>query len=164
MVERHAAFIFRVQTVVVQIGQVDLGSRHLYPVQTVDQLLDKGLGGAAVKGDVVDRQMEDHAAVCNGIQGRTDGDRGVEIERLGVAVDDGDDFLARSRRLFLDLRRFVGQDAHRKSVFLAVIGGERLVRFEYRRQGIFDGFHVRALDDGGDIEVVDRRVLVELLL
>ncbi len=109
-------------------------------------------------------KMEDHAAVRDRIEGRTDRDRRVEVERLGVAVDDGDDRFARCGCFFGDLGQLIGEDAHRQAVFFSIVGGERLVRPENCIKRFFDGFDIGALDDGGDIEVVDRGGFVELLL
>ena len=163
-VERHTALVFFIQAVVIQVGQVDGSGGHFFAVQAVDQLLHKGLGGAAVKGDVMNGKMEDHAAVRDRIEGRTDRDRRVEVERLGVAVDDGDDLFARCGCFFGDLGQLIGEDAHRQAVFFSIVGGERLVRPENCIKRFFDGFDIGALDDGGDIEVVDRGGFVELLL
>ncbi len=155
-VERHTALVFFIQAVVIQIGQVDGSGGHFFAVQAVDQLLHKGLGGAAVKGDVMNGKMEDHAAVRDRIEGRTNRDCRVEVERLGVAVDDGDDLFARCGCFFGDLGQLIGEDAHRQAVFFSIVGGERLVRPENCIKRFFDGFDIGALDDGGDIEIVNR--------
>ena len=93
-VESHTALVLRVKAVVIQIRQVDFGGSDLFAVQAVDKLLHKGLCGAAVKGDMMDSQMKDHAAVGNRIKGRTNRNSGIQIERLGVIVDDPYNFLA----------------------------------------------------------------------
>ena len=163
-VESKSAFVFCVQAVVIQVGKVDLGGGHFYAVQTVDEFLDEGLGRAAVKGDVVDRQVQDDAAVCNGIEGGTDRNACVQVEGLGIAVDDINDFLTAVGSGFGDLRQLIGEDSHRQTVFFAVIRGKGFVRPEYVFERLSDCLDIRSLDDGGDVQVIDGRLFVQLLL
>ena len=112
----------------------------------------------------MDRHVQYDAAVGDRIQRRANGDPRVEIKGLGIAVDDRNDLFPGSSRLFHDLRQFVGQYAHRQTVFFAVIGSECLVGLKDGIEGLLHRFRIRALDDRGDIEIVYRRFFIELLL
>ena len=104
------------------------------PFRAVNQLLDKGLCRAAVKGDMVDRHVQDHAAVCHRIERGADGDRRVEVERLGIAVDQRNDLLAEAAVFSTISGQLVAEDTHGQTVFLAVVGCKRLVRLKHSRQ------------------------------
>ena len=142
VIESHAALVFFVQAVIIQIGEVDLRGGDLEALQGVDQLPGEGLGGAAVKGDVMDRHVQYDAAVGNRVQRRTDGYPRVEIKGHGIAVDDRNDLFTGSGRLFHDLRQLVGQYAHRKAVFLSIIGSERLVGLKDGIEGLLHRFQI----------------------
>ena len=141
---------------VVKIGKVKLRRIDRLPLQRVGKLPEEGLGRAAVKGDMVNRHMQYHRAVRQGVQHGAHRNPAVQMEGDGVAVDQADDFVAAVRRFFLNFGQSVGQHANGKSVLFAVEGVERLVRTEHFIQSRPDLLRVRTADDRRHVEVVDR--------